>query len=365
MRLSSENSKINFVFHFKRLLKRSLFVVSIFSLTLFTPSSMNCVHAKEKPYIVVIDPGHGGENLGADHAGYLEKEMTMTVADSMYQELKKYENIEVYLTRTDDTDMSLKERAEFAGNKNADFLFCLHFNMSPQHNLFGSEVWISAFDEYYSKGMSFGKIQIDAMKEIGLYSRGIKTKLMKSKVADYYGIIRESRKCGVPCALIEHCHLDESRDEGYFETEEKLRELGKTDATSVAKYFKLRSSELGVDYSDYPVEEIPVPDHVMAPDETIPEICSFREITCDRKTGDIKVSLTAKDSDCPILYYSYSINGGITWSKLYPWEENKDTLVFTINIPSGRSLPSLMFRAHNLYDRYTISNRKVYPRFDY
>ena len=65
----------------------------------------------------------------------------------MEEELKKYDGIEVYVTRQGDEDMSLKERADFAASKNADFLFCLHFNTSLERNLFGSEVWISAFGE--------------------------------------------------------------------------------------------------------------------------------------------------------------------------------------------------------------------------
>ena len=161
----------------------------------------------DKPVIVVIDPGHGGENLGADYNGYIENDMNMVVATAMYEELLKYDNVEVYLTHTEDVDMSLNERAEFAAEKNADFLFCLHFNMSVNHNLFGTEVWISAFDKYYSEGLSFGKIQIEAMEELGLYSRGVKTKLKENEKEDYYGIIRESRNVGVTCALIEHCHL--------------------------------------------------------------------------------------------------------------------------------------------------------------
>lgn len=347
----------------KRLLKGSLFILIIISLSTFAQPIY--AEAKTDPYVIVIDPGHGGENLGADHAGYIEKDMTMVVASAMKEELSKYEGVEVYLTHEDDIDMSLKERAKYAASKNADFMFCLHFNMSTKHNLFGSEVWISAFDEYYSKGLSFGKIHMDSMEEIGLYSRGIKTKLMNSKVADYYGIIRESRNVGVPCALIEHCHLDEKRDEGYYESTDKLEELGRIDATSVAKYFKLKSEILGVDYSDYPVEEVPLPNQIMGPDKTNPEICSFRELSCNRATGEIKVALTAKDSDSQMLYYSYSLNGGITWSKLYPWEKNQDTLILTVKIQSGRSLPQLIFRAHNLYDKYTISNQKVYARFDY
>ncbi|MDE6063579.1 MAG: N-acetylmuramoyl-L-alanine amidase, partial [Lachnospiraceae bacterium] len=56
--------------------------------------------------VIVIDPGHGGKNLGADYNGFLEKEMNMTVANAMYEELTKYEGITVYMTHTStDTDM--------------------------------------------------------------------------------------------------------------------------------------------------------------------------------------------------------------------------------------------------------------------
>ena len=203
----------------------------------------------DEPLVIVLDPGHSGENLGAEYNGYTEKELNMVVALAMYEELKQYDNVEVYLTHTEDVDMSLKERAEFAAGLNADFLFCLHFNMSPNHNLFGTEVWISAYDEYYAKGLAFGKIQIETMEAMGLYSRGVKTKLKEDGSADYYGIIRESRELGLACALIEHCHLDHKNDEGYYETEEKLKAMGRADAQSVAKYFGLTSKALGIDYS--------------------------------------------------------------------------------------------------------------------
>jgi len=45
--------------------------------------------------VIVIDPGHGGKNLGADYNGFLEKEMNMTVANAMYEELAKYDGIKM------------------------------------------------------------------------------------------------------------------------------------------------------------------------------------------------------------------------------------------------------------------------------
>ena len=80
--------------------------------------------------VIVIDPGHGGENEGTIEGEYPEKIMTLISAQAMYDELIQFDNVEVYMTRTNDIDMSLKERAEFAKNVDADFLFSIHYNKS-------------------------------------------------------------------------------------------------------------------------------------------------------------------------------------------------------------------------------------------
>ena len=95
------------------------------------------------PVRIVIDPGHGGSNDGTKENEHLEKEMTMVTALAMYDRLSQFDNVEVFLTHTDDIDLSLKERAEYAASVNADFLFSIHYNASEYHTLFGSEVWIS------------------------------------------------------------------------------------------------------------------------------------------------------------------------------------------------------------------------------
>ena len=138
---------------------------------------------------IVIDPGHGGENLGGEYEDYTEKEMTMVVARAMKEELEQYEGVTVYLTRDGDQELSLDERCEFAERVGADFLFCLHFNMSEHHTLFGAECWVSAFGENYSKGYGFASVEMELLQELGLYSRGIKTRL-NDRGTDYYGIIR-------------------------------------------------------------------------------------------------------------------------------------------------------------------------------
>lgn len=313
-----------------------------------------------EPVVIAIDPGHGGENLGAECNGYTEKNMTMTVALAMKEELEKYEGIEVYLTREEDKDMSLEERAEFAAAKNADFLFCLHFNMSAEHDLFGSEVWVSAFGEEYQEGYAFADREMELLEEMGLYPRGIKTRL-NDRGEDYYGIIRHSTARGIPSALIEHCHLDQENDTPFYTSGEGLERLGILDATAVARYYGLKSEALGVDYSGWPKTEIPMPSGPVKPDLTEPDICMIDVGQVDTETGDVEVSIYASDYDSYLLYYSYSWDGGEHFSDLQRWEpRNADMLTFAMKIPPG-TIPEVVVKVYNKYDIDTESNHVYLP----
>ena len=313
-----------------------------------------------QPVVVAIDPGHGGENLGAECNGYTEKNLTMIVALAMKEELEKYEGIEVYLTREGDKDMSLEERAEFAASKNADFLFCLHFNMSAEHDLFGSEVWVSAFGEEHQEGYSFASGEMELLEEMGLYPRGIKTRL-NDRGEDYYGMIRHSTARGIPSALIEHCHLDQENDTSFYTSGEGLERLGILDATAVARYYGLKSEILGVDYSGWPKVEIPVPAGAVKPDLTEPDVCMIDVGDVNTETGDIEVSVYASDYDSYLLYYSYSWDGGKNFSDLQKWEpRSADNLTFTMKAPPG-TMPEVVVKVYNKYDIKTESNHVYLP----
>lgn len=317
-----------------------------------------------KPIVVVLDPGHGGENLGAEYGEYTEKEMTMIVAKAMREELEKYEGIEVYLTHEGDEDMSLEERAEYARNKNADFLFCLHFNMSEEHDKFGAEVWVSAFGDKYQKGYTFASVEMELLENLGLYWRGIKTRLNDSG-EDYYGIIRHATAMDVPAVLIEHCHLDQEKDQDFYTSKEKLKQFGILDATAVAKYYGLRSEILGVDYTNYKNIEIPEPVMPVKPDMSEPDICVINVEEVNGQTGEVTVSVSAADYDSYILYYSYSYDGGITFSDLRRWEpRSADNLTFVMEVPSG-TMPEAVVNVYNSYDRITQSNHISLPSMRY
>lgn len=60
---------------------------------------------------VVIDPGHGGSDPGASGNGITEKNMTLEISKTMYDEFKRL-GIPVYITRTTDETLSPSERTK-------------------------------------------------------------------------------------------------------------------------------------------------------------------------------------------------------------------------------------------------------------
>lgn len=79
--------------------------------------------------LVVIDPGHGGSNVGTRNVatGHYEKEYTLDWAKRLATLLEQ-SGWRVLLTRTDDVTMTLAERVAFAESQQADLFLSLHFN---------------------------------------------------------------------------------------------------------------------------------------------------------------------------------------------------------------------------------------------
>lgn len=312
--------------------------------------------------VIVIDPGHGGENLGAEYENFVEKELTLKVADAMYKELSTYDGIEIHMTRTVDQDLTLKERVEVAEKYDADFFFCLHFNMSVNHDLYGAETWISAFGENYAQAYDFAKIEMEQLTGLGLFDRGIKTKLKGKKDEDYYGVIRAAKEADIPSVIIEHCHLDNIKDYPYYheDTEEWLETFGKLDAEAVAKYFGLKSSVSGKDFSEFTYEKTAVPKDIVRPDGTDPEESVLTLLNADTENNIATLQLNGYDSDCRLIYYTYSYDEGDTVSERFEWPLNEKQVTFEVPLAEGTE-QELCAVVYNLFDRRTISNSVILP----
>ena len=79
--------------------------------------------------VIVIDPGHGGANTGTHSVldGRFEKEFTLDWAKRL-KPLLETNGWTVFLTRTNDTAVSLADRVAFAEAHHADLFVSLHFN---------------------------------------------------------------------------------------------------------------------------------------------------------------------------------------------------------------------------------------------
>jgi N-acetylmuramoyl-L-alanine amidase len=97
-----------------------------------------------KPFaVVVLDPGHGGQDSGAMCAGVMEKDLTLDVARRV-DRLLDSEGIATLMTRLGDSYASLADRAAF-GNRVKDSIFVsIHFNEDNKPVASGVETYYAA-----------------------------------------------------------------------------------------------------------------------------------------------------------------------------------------------------------------------------
>lgn len=100
-------------------------------------------HRRQKrDAVVVIDPGHGGEDPGAvGPGGTFEKDVALQVARRFARTLNKSRGFRAYLTRDDDYSVSLRKRVSIARNHNADLFVSLHADAFKTADARGASVY--------------------------------------------------------------------------------------------------------------------------------------------------------------------------------------------------------------------------------
>ncbi len=80
-------------------------------------------------FTVVIDPGHGGKNIGARGVKAKEKEINFAVSKLLGAMIENnHDDVKVVFTRNDDTFIPLKRRAEIANDAGGDLFISIHTN---------------------------------------------------------------------------------------------------------------------------------------------------------------------------------------------------------------------------------------------
>ena len=94
---------------------------------------------------IVIDPGHGGHDPGAQGKGIDEAELVLDVSLRLEKLLQKVPGVEVILTRRTDDFIPLQERTAIANREGADLFLSVHANASPNPQARGIETYFLNF----------------------------------------------------------------------------------------------------------------------------------------------------------------------------------------------------------------------------
>ncbi|HZE82854.1 MAG TPA: N-acetylmuramoyl-L-alanine amidase, partial [Puia sp.] len=92
---------------------------------------------------IAIDPGHGGDNVGAsgDISKITEKEYTLLIAKELQKALKKAGVKQLFMTRLKDTSLSMPERIEMLREFNPDLLVSVHLNSASNDTVQGTSTY--------------------------------------------------------------------------------------------------------------------------------------------------------------------------------------------------------------------------------
>jgi N-acetylmuramoyl-L-alanine amidase len=161
---------------------------------------------------IVIDPGHGGHDPGAQANGISEAELVLDVALRLEKLLAKTAGIEVVLTRRTDDYIALQERTAIANREGADLFLSIHANASTNAQARGVESYFLNFAnnlsaasvaarENAASGQAMAALP-DFVKVIALNnkldeSRDLATEVQRALVAKLAGANKNVKDLGV------------------------------------------------------------------------------------------------------------------------------------------------------------------------
>jgi N-acetylmuramoyl-L-alanine amidase len=195
--------------------------------------SLNSQNIKDKK-IVIIDPGHGGKDFGAIGLnGTMEKDIVLSIAKAMVRlNTNTKSDFEIYLTRYNDTLISLSDRTRLAKTLKADLFISLHCNQSENPNPRGVEVYVNA------KGGNFLRESILLAYNL---EKQIKTKLgFESRGVKYAGFqVLRDNGINRKVILLEIGFLSQTDEANYLSKEESQYAIALNILQSIIKFLGL------------------------------------------------------------------------------------------------------------------------------
>lgn len=182
-------------------------------------------------WVIVIDPGHGGEDFGTHSLGklkYHEKYLNLTTAEMLKSFLEGY-GYKVVLTRKDDTFIPLEERAEFANNLNTKLFVSVHYNSAPNPDAEGVEVFYYRYDTDKSR-----------VSESKLLAQCVLDKILKNTKANSRGVKHGNfaviRLTKMPAILVEAGFLTNTKEMEKIKTKEYQKKVAQSIAQGIKDF---------------------------------------------------------------------------------------------------------------------------------
>jgi N-acetylmuramoyl-L-alanine amidase len=208
---------------------------------------------------VVLDPGHGGDELGAlGENGLREADVNLAVATLAANRLSAA-GATVVLTRTTDLRVTLATRALLATRLGARVLVSVHHNADPDgpSDRPGTEVWHQV-DDPASRRLA-GLVQEEVVATFTAYQdvawqadrdAGAKAR-RRSRGDDYYGVLRDA---GVPAVISEALFISNPREAALLARPEVQQAEADALARAIARF--LTTDDPGSGFVDaYPRAE--------------------------------------------------------------------------------------------------------------
>ncbi len=179
--------------------------IKLLALSLFSAAFLSFTPENKK--LIIIDAGHGGDDMGTSRNGIYEKDVTLSIGKKIQKFNKIQDRYEVVLTRDNDTFNSLDNRTSIINRLNPEMVVSLHMNSSPREESerSGQEIFTQHTDD--SKKLA-EKI---SQKFNGSFIAGEKN----------LHILRESK---APTVLVELGFMNSTKDREYLTSEKGQHE---------------------------------------------------------------------------------------------------------------------------------------------
>lgn len=188
---------------------------------------------------ICIDAGHYGyyNKSTIVTPTYWESKMTWKLHLMQKEELEKYANVEVKVTRAEQAkDLGVYERGLLA--KGCDLFISDHSNDCDTPSVDRAEVIYPVS----------GKCKDLAAELVACIAACMQTndktkifcKWNSSHTADYYGVIRGAAAVGVPGLILEHSFHSNARAAKWLQSDDNLRKLAKAEVAVIAAHYGLK-----------------------------------------------------------------------------------------------------------------------------